>query len=126
MQLARLAATGIIPISDWRDHALRAHVSWLHAPLKGADNPFKGRFNDAIITDGAPTLSIKETDHGFCYGARRQVGSDEYYWRVTQWLAPTYSLIPSKDFPRGEAGLGFRLTTHILRCSSTPIIPTAP
>jgi phenylpropionate dioxygenase-like ring-hydroxylating dioxygenase large terminal subunit len=78
-----------------------AHVSWLHAPLKGAENPFRGRFNDAIITDGAPTLSIQETDYGFRYGARRQVSSDEYYWRVTQWLAPTYSLIPSKGFPRG-------------------------
>jgi phenylpropionate dioxygenase-like ring-hydroxylating dioxygenase large terminal subunit len=78
-----------------------AHVSWLHAPLQGADNPFRGRFNDAIITDGAPTLSIQETDYGFCYGARRQISSDEYYWRVTQWLVPTYSLIPSKDFPRG-------------------------
>ncbi|ETX09320.1 MAG: hypothetical protein ETSY2_00240 [Candidatus Entotheonella gemina] len=78
-----------------------AHVSWLHAPLKGGNNPFQGRFNNAIITDGAPTLSIRETDYGFCYGARRQISSDEYDWRVTQWLAPTYSLIPSKDFPRG-------------------------
>jgi nitrite reductase/ring-hydroxylating ferredoxin subunit len=78
-----------------------AHVSWLHAPLRVEDSPFQGRFNDAIINDGAPRLSIKPTDYGFSYGARRQVQPDQYYWRVTQWLLPTYSLIPSKDFPRG-------------------------
>jgi len=78
-----------------------AHVSWLHAPLKVADSPFRGRFNDAIITDGAPQLTVKPTDYGFCYGARRAAANDEFYWRVTQWMVPTYSLIPSKTFPRG-------------------------
>jgi hypothetical protein len=46
-------------------------------------------------------LTVKPTDYGFCYGARRDADSDQYYWRVTQWLLPTYSLIPSKGFPRG-------------------------
>jgi phthalate 4,5-dioxygenase oxygenase subunit len=78
-----------------------AHVSWLHAPLQMETNPFRGRFNDAIITDGAPKLTIKPTDYGFWYGARRDRGDGEYYWRVTQWLLPTYSLIPARDFPRG-------------------------
>lgn len=78
-----------------------AHVSWLHAPLRVDDSPFRGRFNNAIITNGAPTLTVKSTDYGFCYGARRDISSDEYYWRVTHWLLPTYSLIPSKGFPRG-------------------------
>jgi hypothetical protein len=78
-----------------------AHVSWLHAPLRLADSPFRGRFNDAIVTDGAPMLTVKPTDYGFCYGARRDISSDEYYWRVTHWLLPTYSLIPSTGFPRG-------------------------
>jgi nitrite reductase/ring-hydroxylating ferredoxin subunit len=78
-----------------------AHVSWLHAPLAVSDSPFRGRFNDAILTDGAPHLSLKETDYGFCYGARRDAANGEYYWRVTHWLVPTYSLIPAKGFPRG-------------------------
>jgi nitrite reductase/ring-hydroxylating ferredoxin subunit len=78
-----------------------AHVSWLHAPLKAEDSPFRGRFNDAILTDGAPRLTVKPTDYGFCYGARRDVDLEQYYWRVTQWLLPTYSLIPSHTFPRG-------------------------
>jgi phenylpropionate dioxygenase-like ring-hydroxylating dioxygenase large terminal subunit len=78
-----------------------AHVSWLHAPLQAANSPFRGRFNDAILTDGAPQLTVKPTDYGFCYGARRQAADNQYYWRVTQWLLPTYSLIPAKIFPRG-------------------------
>jgi nitrite reductase/ring-hydroxylating ferredoxin subunit len=78
-----------------------AHVSWLHAPLQLENSPFRGRFNDAIIRDGAPKLTIKPADYGFCYGARRAVASDEYYWRVTHWLLPTFSLIPAQGFPRG-------------------------
>jgi phenylpropionate dioxygenase-like ring-hydroxylating dioxygenase large terminal subunit len=78
-----------------------AHVSWLHAPLKAADSPFRGRFNDAIITDGAPKLTVKSTDYGFCYGARRDTQDGQCYWRVTHWLLPTFSLIPARTFPRG-------------------------
>jgi len=78
-----------------------AHVSWLHAPLQVEASPFRGRFNDAIIRDGAPKLTVKPTDYGFCYGARRDADNGEYYWRVTQWLLPTFSLIPAHGFPRG-------------------------
>jgi phthalate 4,5-dioxygenase oxygenase subunit len=78
-----------------------AHVSWLHAPLQVEASPFRGRFNDAIIRDGAPQITVKPTDYGFCYGARRDADNGEYYWRVTQWLLPTFSLIPAHGFPRG-------------------------
>jgi hypothetical protein len=78
-----------------------AHVSWLHAPLQVDNSPFRGRFDDAIVMDGAPKLTVKPTDYGFCYGARRDADSGEYYWRVTHWLFPTFSLIPAQGFPRG-------------------------
>ena len=45
--------------------------------------------------DGAPQLTVKETDYGFVYGSRRDVGDGEYYWRVTQFILPFYSLIPN-------------------------------
>ena len=96
-----------------------AHVSWLHAPLRAENSPFRGRFDNAILTDGAPVLTVKPTDYGFCYGARRDADSDQYYWRVTQWLLPTYSLIPSKGFP-AVAVAGFPLTTRTSPLSSTP------
>jgi phenylpropionate dioxygenase-like ring-hydroxylating dioxygenase large terminal subunit len=78
-----------------------AHVSWLHGSLTVESSPFRGRFNDAILRDGAPKLTVKPTDYGFCYGARRDAESDEFYWRVTHWLLPTFSLIPAQGFPRG-------------------------
>jgi nitrite reductase/ring-hydroxylating ferredoxin subunit len=78
-----------------------AHVSWLHAPLQVENSPFRGRFDDSILRDGAPKLTVKPTDYGFCYGARRDADRGEYYWRVTQWLLPTFSLIPAHGFPRG-------------------------
>ena len=71
-------------------------VNFSIAPLH-----LRGRFNDAIIRDGAPKLTIKPTDYGFCYGARRDADNGEYYWRVTHWLLPTFSLIPAQGFPRG-------------------------
>lgn len=43
--------------------------------------------------DGAPVLTVKKTDYGMTYGARRH-RNDEFHWRVTHWLLPTYSLIP--------------------------------
>ncbi|HKB42259.1 MAG TPA: Rieske 2Fe-2S domain-containing protein, partial [Gemmataceae bacterium] len=42
-----------------------AHVSWLHASLRVEDSPFRGRFNDAVLRDGAPQLTVKPTDYGF-------------------------------------------------------------
>lgn len=73
-----------------------AHVSFLHLQFEGS-TPSLGRRSQAgqyLIRDGAPRLTAKETDYGFCYGARRQADGG-HYWRVTQWLLPGYSLIPS-------------------------------
>ena len=38
-------------------------------------------------------LTLEETPYGFTYGSRR-TAADQYYWRVTRWLYPFYSLIP--------------------------------
>jgi len=47
------------------------------------------------VLDGAPRLTVKETDYGFTYGSRRDVGEGQYYWRVTQFLLPFFSMIPN-------------------------------
>jgi phthalate 4,5-dioxygenase oxygenase subunit len=51
-------------------------------------------------TDGAPVMTVKETDYGFVYGARRSNDSGNYLWRVTQWFVPMYSMIPNGEYPR--------------------------
>ncbi len=74
------------------------HVSFLHRQFDGK-NPGLGRVGKAgmpfMVLDGSPILTVKETDYGFCYGARRQADDNEYYWRVTQFMLPGYSLIPN-------------------------------
>jgi phthalate 4,5-dioxygenase len=69
-----------------------AHISWLHKHFDASTNPIKGGGSEMAM-DGAPEITLRETDYGFVYGARRR-HPDGNYWRVTQWLAPMFSLIP--------------------------------
>ena len=43
--------------------------------------------------DGAPRLTVKETDFGFHYGSRRNAEDDLYYWRTSLWMLPMWSMI---------------------------------
>ncbi|MFI5265832.1 MAG: Rieske 2Fe-2S domain-containing protein [Chloroflexota bacterium] len=79
-----------------------SHVSYLHSRLKpdtgmGVVRP-EGR------VDGAPRLSVQDTDAGFAYGGRRTLPEGRYYWRVTQWLLPAFSLIPAYSQPKSCTG----------------------
>jgi phenylpropionate dioxygenase-like ring-hydroxylating dioxygenase large terminal subunit len=47
-----------------------------------------------VYREGAPRFSVKETDFGMVYGARRPAGDDQYYWRLTNWLLPFYTMPP--------------------------------
>ena len=84
-----------------------SHISFLHGGLTPyqRDNPEKRQTRagsrDLPIVDGAPKLTLNRTDYGFVYGARRDTGNGDYYWRVTQWLFPMYSMIAGTQWPRG-------------------------
>jgi phenylpropionate dioxygenase-like ring-hydroxylating dioxygenase large terminal subunit len=45
--------------------------------------------------DGAPQFTLRDTPYGYTYGARRRAEAGQFYWRVTRWLYPFYSLIPA-------------------------------
>lgn len=67
-----------------------SHISFLHSMLQfGDDAPDRLR----LAQDGAPQITLKETDYGFIYGSRRNFNG-QYYWRVTQWMLPMWSAIP--------------------------------
>jgi phthalate 4,5-dioxygenase oxygenase subunit len=79
-----------------------AHVSFLHGGLRppnanydgmGVVRP-EGRF------DKSPKLMVVNSDAGFAYGGRRNTPAGDYYWRVTQFLLPTYAFIPAYAWPR--------------------------
>jgi len=73
-----------------------AHISFLHRSFDRPDRPRPAR----RAHDNAPTLSVKETEFGFMYGARRDDEEGSYYWRLTPFLFPTYSCIPGPAWPR--------------------------
>lgn len=67
-----------------------SHISYLHQYQKA---PAEFITDDTLAQDRSPVITLRETDCGFLYGSRR-IFNDEYYWRVTQWMAPMYSAIP--------------------------------
>ncbi len=74
-----------------------SHVSFLHkrfTPDAGATISGQRLLNQA--RDSAPTFHVKDTDYGLIIGARREWDQRQYYWRITQFLMPMYTLIPSE------------------------------
>ncbi|HTE87138.1 MAG TPA: Rieske 2Fe-2S domain-containing protein [Dehalococcoidia bacterium] len=45
--------------------------------------------------DKSPVFTTKRTDFGVLIGARRNAEEDSYYWRITQYLLPAYTMIPA-------------------------------
>ena len=56
-----------------------------------------------LYREGAPRFSVKETDFGMVYGARRPAGDDQYYWRLTNWMLPVYTMPPQPTSWFGHA-----------------------
>jgi phthalate 4,5-dioxygenase len=44
--------------------------------------------------DRAPRFFVLPTEYGLLIGARRDAETDSFYWRITQFLMPTYTMIP--------------------------------
>ncbi len=79
-----------------------AHISFNHRFFDAPPDPGNPPRGIALAAnDGAPRLTVRETDYGFIYGSRRTVGEDRYYWRCTQYLLPFWSLIPNATAPWG-------------------------
>lgn len=75
-----------------------SHVSVLHTnPQTMATSPVHRHYS---AIDIRPKLFTKNTDIGIAAFARRNA-DDGYYWRVSQFMMPAFSSIPSADFPIG-------------------------
>ena len=48
--------------------------------------------------DPKPKLFVQDTDVGFMSVARRRAEA-QFYWRITQWMLPMFSLVPSAVWP---------------------------
>jgi nitrite reductase/ring-hydroxylating ferredoxin subunit len=80
-----------------------SHVSYVHRYEVDHDPLHQGtKALDYIKADGNVIFEIEKTPFGLTLFGRRNGEPDSYYWRVTQWLFPWFTLIP----PFGEHALG--------------------
>jgi hypothetical protein len=79
-----------------------SHLSFLHLAfdpsLQGTAGEKKAGidyYRNIARMDKQPLLEVKDTDVGVMYGARRDADDGKCYWRVTQFLLPFYTSVPS-------------------------------
>lgn len=76
-----------------------SHVSFLHSGELNSDPLFKGsKGNEYNLGDTKPVFQVVESPGGLYIGARRNAENGNYYWRITQWVMPAFTMIP----PRAE------------------------
>ncbi len=76
-----------------------SHVSFLHRGDLNSDPLFKGaKGNQYNLGDSRPVFEVVESPGGLYIGARRNAEGGHYYWRITQWVMPSFTMIA----PRGD------------------------
>ncbi|MBL1435018.1 MAG: aromatic ring-hydroxylating dioxygenase subunit alpha [Rhodobacteraceae bacterium] len=76
-----------------------SHVSFLHSGGLNSDPLFKGAKGNAYnLADKKPVFEVTESDGGLFIGARRNAEDGNFYWRITPWVMPSFSMVP----PRGD------------------------
>jgi phthalate 4,5-dioxygenase oxygenase subunit len=76
-----------------------SHVTWLHSGQLNSDPLFKGsKGNEYNMRDLKPFFEVAEADGGLFVGARRNAENGRYYWRITPWIMPAFTMVP----PRGD------------------------
>ncbi len=78
-----------------------SHVSWLHSGELHTDPLHKGTKGAQFQGDKTPKFELVESSGGLIIGARRNAEQGSYYWRITQWIMPWYTMIP----PYGQNAL---------------------
>jgi phthalate 4,5-dioxygenase len=80
-----------------------SHVSVLHRyDLDGDRLHVRSKGSQFLKGDTRPRFEVAETEWGLSIGARRNAEGDRYYWRITPYIMPFYTLIPPyADHPTG-------------------------
>jgi nitrite reductase/ring-hydroxylating ferredoxin subunit len=73
------------------------HVNFLHSRLRPRAGGVRSSDPGAIamakyVGDPHPHLEAVDTEYGVMYAARRDAEEDSYYWRISQFLFPFYTL----------------------------------
>src|SRR5262249_56046283 len=80
-----------------------SHISFLHAPIEHTDDEITQAMDRASFGvgaaigtgDRAPRFEVVDTDYGALIGARRAQPDGQWYWRITQYLVPFYTMPPT-------------------------------
>jgi phthalate 4,5-dioxygenase oxygenase subunit len=76
-----------------------SHVAWLHSGGLKSDALFKDtKGNEYTLNDLRPFFEVAEHDGGLFIGARRNAEDGSYYWRITPYVMPSFTIVP----PRGD------------------------
>jgi phenylpropionate dioxygenase-like ring-hydroxylating dioxygenase large terminal subunit len=78
-----------------------SHVSFLHSGALNTDPLFKGsKGNQYNLGDKKPVFEVVESEGGLYIGARRNADNGSYYWRITPWVMPCFTIVPPRaDHP---------------------------
>ncbi len=76
-----------------------SHVSFLHSGSLNSDPLFKGsKGNQYNLNDTRPVFEVVENEGGLLIGVRRNAEDGNYYWRITPFVMPCFTMVP----PRGD------------------------
>lgn len=80
-----------------------SHVSFLHRDDLEKEPLFmQAKGNQYLRADTHPKFEVVESPGGLLIGARREAEEGYYYWRITQFVLPWFTLIP----PFGDHAMG--------------------
>jgi hypothetical protein len=73
----------------------------LHSDGLRNDPLFKGsKGNEYNMNDMKPFFEVVESDGGLYVGVRRNAEEGHYYWRITPWVMPAFTMVPPRaDHP---------------------------
>jgi hypothetical protein len=71
-----------------------SHVSFTHRFAIDDDPLHECEGNRYLKADGRPRFEVDESEAGLFIAARRNADEERYYWRITQYLMPWYTIIP--------------------------------
>lgn len=72
-----------------------SHVGFLHSGELRSDPLHHGsKGSDYHLSDRTPVFDVHESSGGLNIGVRRNAPDDKYYWRVTPWIMPWYTIVP--------------------------------
>src|SRR3979411_516229 len=75
-------------------HIDTAHVSFLHyGGVKPEDVP-AGSFSEYQLRQRSAHFEVIDTEGGAAYAANRPATGEQVYWRIAQWIFPSFSMAP--------------------------------